>query len=116
MVYNPEKLWGQTLDARANSTTDKANETNIVWHGKVVNIDDNRNSKRIQVRIEGFDSPNLADSDLPWCVSMMPNFFYCLPQVGEHVLVMFMNPWAKSYTRLYMGPLQAGNNGEQQYT
>ena len=47
---------------------------------------------------------------------MMPNFFYCLPQVGEHVIVFLMNPWNTTHTRVYAGPLQTGNFGEQEYS
>ena len=112
--HNPEKTFGRILDHQEISKTNPANVTDIAYHGKVVSIDDEDNLKQIQVRIEGIDDISL-DHELPWAVSLMPNFFFCLPQVGEHVIIMFMNPWNLSSTRLYMGPLQAKNNGEQQY-
>lgn len=114
MSRNPEKAFGRMLDEQSNSRTNSANVTNIAYHGKVVDIDDPENSKRIRVRIEGVDDISL-DDELPWSVSLMPNFFYCLPQVGEHVVIMFMNPWNFGSTRLYMGPLQTKNEGEQKY-
>ena len=114
MRHNQERMLGRILDDRQTSRTNPANVTNIAYHGKVVDIDDPINSKRIRVRIEGIDDISL-DHELPWAVSLMPNFFYCLPQVGEHVIIMFVNPWNKNFTRLYMGPLQTKNLGEQPY-
>lgn len=114
MRHNPEKTLGKILDSEETARAVSANVTNVAYHAKVVDIDDPENSKRIKVRIVGVDD-GTEDKDLPWCVSLMPNFFYCLPQVDEHVVIFMMAPWNKSYTRLYSGPLQTGNFGEQIY-
>jgi phage baseplate assembly protein gpV len=108
-------MFGRLLSDQESSRTISANVTSTVYHGKVVDISDPTNSKRIRVRIVGIDDL-LTDDSLPWAMSAMPNFFYCLPQVGEHVLIIMMNPWNKTYTRIYMGPLQTENFGEQPYT
>lgn len=115
MRHNPEREFGRLLSDQGSSRSISANVTSAAYHGKVVNISDPTNSKKIQVRISGVDDL-LVDADLPWAMSAMPNFFYCLPQVGEHVIIFLMSPWNKTFARIYMGPLQTGNFGEEQYT
>jgi len=115
MPMFPERSLGKIVDEVEVSRSPSANVTQIAYHGKVISNEDPLNSKRVQVRIEGIDD-STKDADLPWCVSMMPNFFYCLPQVGEHVIIFFMNPWNARHTRLYSGPLQTKNFGEQGYS
>ncbi len=112
--HNPEKAFGRVLNNEENSRSNSADETPIAYHGKVVTIEDQKNSKRIRVRILGIDDLTLTE-ELPWAISAMPNFFFCLPQLGEHVLVFLMNPWNKQFTRVYMGPLQTENNGEESF-
>jgi len=114
MRHNPESLWGKVLNDKEESRVAPAGVTGIAYHGKVVNIEDPKNSKRVQVRIQGIDD-SLKDEELPWAISAMPNFFFCLPQVDEHVVVFMMKPWNKHFTRIYMGPLQTGNNGEEPF-
>ena len=115
MRHNPERSLGKILDNEEVGHGTSANVTNVAYHGRVVDIEDPENSKRIKVRITGVDDAT-EDKNLPWCVSLMPNFFYCLPQVDEHVVIFMMSPWNKSFTRLYSGPLQTGNFGEQPFS
>lgn len=114
MRHYPEKTLGRVLNDTDTSRTGSATVTSIVYHGKVINIEDNLNSKRVQVRIVGIDD-GVSDENLPWAISSMPNFFFCLPQIGEHVLVFMMNPWNKRFTRVWMGPIQTENFLEQTY-
>ncbi len=114
MRHNPEKMLGRVLNDQDSTRVGSATVTSTVFHGKVVNIDDDLNSKRVQVRITGIDD-GVEDENLPWAMSSMPNFFYCMPQVGEHVLVFMMNPWNKRFTRIWMGPIQTENFFEQPY-
>lgn len=113
--HNPERTLGKILDDQETSRSNSANVTGVAYHAKVVNNNDPENSKRIQVKIEGIDDATPVDK-LPWCISPMPNFFFCLPQIGEHVIVFMMNPWNNNFTRIYFGPLQTENFGEQQYS
>ena len=108
MRHNPERYLGKILDNEQTSRGTSADVTNVAYHGRVVDIDDPKNSKRIKVRILGVDD-GIKDVDLPWCISSMPNFFFCLPQVDEHVVVFMMLPWNKFYTRVYSGPMMPGN-------
>ena len=110
----PEQTMGQTFQNEETNRTKTANVTDVIAHGQVVNIEDELNSKRIQVKLESQDQYNNEET-LVWCISVMPNFFYCQPQVGEHVVVFMKNPWNPSDTRFYMAPIQTGNFGEQQY-
>ena len=115
MRHNPEKSLGKILDNEETSRTTSANVTGVAYHAKVVDNEDPKNSKRVRARIEGIDDAT-PDGKLPWCISSLPNFYFCVPQVGEHVVLYMMNPWNKDHTRLYMGPLQTGNFGEQAYS
>ena len=63
--YNPERSLGKVLSDEETSSTNSANVTEIAYHAEVVNNDDPKNSKRIQVRIETVDFSTL-DDDLPW--------------------------------------------------
>ena len=114
MRHNPERSIGKILDSEETSRGTSANMTNVAYHGRVVDIDDPKNSKRVKVKILGVDD-GIEDVNLPWCVSSMPNFFFCLPQVDEHVIVFMMAPWNKMFTRVYFGPIQTGNFGEQPF-
>ena len=114
MRHNPEKYLGKILDDEETSSKQSANVTNIAYHARVIGNEDPKNSKRVKARIEGIDD-GVSDTNLPWCVSLMPNFFFYLPQPDEHVIVMLTNPWNKNFTRFYMGPVQSGNFGEQVY-
>lgn len=98
---------GRILSNQESNVNSPATTTSIIYHGLVVNNDDPEKLKRIQVRIFGVDD-NFADSDLPWCISSIPDFFHSIPQNGECVLIMMMNPWNSSYGRIYFGTLQLG--------
>jgi len=107
--HNKVMSLGRILDDHESTTANSANSTSIAFHALVVNNDDPYRLKRIQVRIEGIDD-NTTDNDLPWCISTIPDFFHSIPQIGECVIVMMMNPWNKSYARIYFGTLQLGES------
>lgn len=109
---SPERIL-RNLVSGSNSSSGKggAIETEILYHAKVVSIDDPYNSKRIKVRIDGEDN-NVVDNDLPWCFSMMPSFFHCIPMVGEHVLCVLKNPWNKKHSRFWVGPIFADDSNK----
>lgn len=107
--HNMMGSFGRMLDDHESTRASAANTTNIAFHGLVVSNEDPEKLKRIKVRIDGIDE-GFADNELPWCVSTLPDFFHHIPQVGECVFIMMMNPWNKSYARLYLGTLQLGDN------
>lgn len=113
--HTPNRILGRMIADHEATRNNAANVTQIVHHAKVINIDDPINSKRIKARIDGVDDA-LVDGNLPWCVSLTPNFFYWVPQVGEYVAIIMVNPWNKNWSRFYFGPIQSGNFGEQSYS
>ena len=107
--HNMIRSLGRMLDDHESTTENSANATSIAFHALVVNNEDPEKLKRIQVRIDGIDDKTV-DTDLPWCISSVPDFFHSIPQIGECVIIMMMNPWNKSYARIYFGTLQLGAN------
>lgn len=105
--HNKIMSLGRILSEQESNVNTPATTTSIIYHGLVVNSDDPEKLKRIQVRIFGIDD-NFADTDLPWCISSIPDFFHSIPQKGECVLILMMNPWNQSYGRVYLGTLQLG--------
>jgi len=102
----------QSLCTFANSSSkNSAVETEILYHAKVVSVEDPWNCKRIKVRIDGVDN-SFRDKELAWCIPFMSSFFHCLPLVGEHVLCFCKNPWNKAFDRFWIGPILTGDNTE----
>jgi len=110
---NPERVLTAGYSLNQSPLVKNAKITQIIAHGKVINIDDPKDSKRIQVRIPVIDDL-LDDEKLPWCISTMPNFFYCLPQVDEYVIILLSNPWIDFSGRFYFGPIMTGDNTDEQ--
>ena len=114
MRHNPERAFGRMLDNEAVSRATSANVTNVAYFGRVVDIDDPENLNRIRVKIAGIDD-GVETYNLPWCISSMPNYFFCIPQLNEAVIVFLMAPWNKKGLRVYYGPMTPGDFGEIQF-
>lgn len=91
-----------------------AQETRILYSAVVVSNDDEKDSRRVKVRIYELDSPEEKLENLPYCIPLMPNYFYCIPQPGEHVLVLLRNPWTNLKGRYYFGPVMSGEETDNQ--
>jgi hypothetical protein len=114
--HDPLRPFSDVISDKKSTKVKSAPVTFVAYYGQVTSNQDQNNSKLIQVRVEGIDDAIALDKDLPWCMSASPNFFYCLPQVDEFVFLFIMNPWNKNGKRVYFGPMQTGNFGEQPYS
>ena len=116
MSRNNQQSTMMRILSEKNSVRGKgsATATKISYFAKVIDNVDPLNLKRIKVRIEGIDD-GVVNGDLPWCISMMPNFYFWIPQKDEAVGIILMNPWNNAYARLYFGPIQLGDETEQSY-
>ena len=74
----------------------------IMYNGEVVEVFND--TKLIRVRIPGIDNKLTLDK-IPTCIPLLPSFIYCLPKVGEHVMVILQNPWSTHVGRYYIGPI-----------
>jgi hypothetical protein len=102
----------QHIDSGLNSNIVLARTTNILNHAIVVANEDNSIKRRIKVRIFNLDQQSIPDLDLPWVFPLIPSYISAIPKVGEHVIVIFTNPWDWSSTRYYIGPIQSEFGGE----
>lgn len=103
----------------SNSGQDKTSSdgtvsNRIVYPAKVVNSSDPSGQNRLQVRIvdvaidgkqKGGRDAHATDSQLPWCMPLVPEFFHVRPQVDEMVWVILENPYDNSSTRYWSGPI-----------
>jgi len=111
--HNPEGAFRQLLNATGETDKKPASITKIIYNAKVVDIDDPKNSRRIKVKISGMDD-NTPVAELPWCISIMPTFFYVLPMINEHVLIFLQNPWNVQQGRYWIGPIMSGDETDGQ--
>lgn len=104
------------LSDKGQSTFSSSGNVNgrILYPAKVVNVDDPSNQNRIQARIievdvngnqRGGKDAHATDSQLPWCMPLVPEFFHVRPQVDELVWVILENPSDNSSTRYWSGPV-----------
>ena len=75
-----------------------------IFYGEVMNIDDETDGGRIQVRIPELDN-RTADNDLPDCYPMHPKFFHVYPQVGEMVRIFVQDTNLPMRSRFWVGPV-----------
>lgn len=112
---NPERILGQLLNDVTSTTNSNATVEKTMYSAVVVSTDDPKNSNRIKVSIPGIDD-GTPINDLPWCLSMMPAFFYNMPMKNELVFVYMQNPWNIYQGRYWIGPIMTENNtNEEQY-
>lgn len=87
---------------------------NSLYFGKVQSIDDDKNSGRIKVFIDGIDKP-MKETDtliknLPLCYPLLSRIVHVMPKVGEMVLVLMTNLNKNSNStklgnRYWIGPM-----------
>ena len=101
-----ENLLKTALERTHESNTRPAHVTNVFYAGRVVSVNDPEKKRRIQVRIPFIDD-EVADSDLPWCNTLLPPFLHMLPVKDELVIVFLQNPWVKRSGRFYFFTVMA---------
>lgn len=84
----------------------KENENKQIYIGIVINIDDDKNTGNLKIRIKGVDD-NVSDGELPNSFPILPKFVNIYPKVGEAVLVFNFNDIKKD--RLWLGPIVSQN-------
>jgi len=87
---------------RHDYSSDKNNS--ILYHARVININDPLESMRIQVRIKGIDD-KINDENLPWCNCFLPMIHYLLPKRDELVKVILFNSKETQLRRQWVGPV-----------
>ncbi len=100
----------QYKDISGNESAYKFTEGfQMISHGEVVDIDDNKNLGRIKVKLFGSTSAggdkNIATSNLAWCTPLLPKMFSVTPKVGEAVIIFQFNQNKTHVDRLYLGPI-----------
>ncbi len=94
--------------------SDSNNDNRIIYPAIVVNVDDQAGFNRIQARIVSLDKNGqiiegkdrlIADSDLPLCIPMIPEFVHVRPKVGEMVIIISENSTDITSPRFYFGPI-----------
>jgi hypothetical protein len=91
------------------SNPNKTEHANIVrnrtiFYGEVINIADETDGGRIQVRIPELDN-RTANNDLPWCYPLLPKFFHLYPQVGEMVRIFIEDTKFPERSRFWLGSI-----------
>lgn len=108
--FNPETILKRSINRHIDADTSALTIPSAgVYYAQVLNIDDEKNSKRIQVRIPGIDNPNTPLELLPWCMATTPPFLFYLPMVGEMVMVHITSLVNNTIGRLYYGPIMTDN-------
>jgi hypothetical protein len=88
--------------------------TRSIYPAIVVSIDDPLSQNRIKARIVSLDENgdivggkdrDVPDSNLVYCIPLMPEFFHVRPLVDEMVFVMLENPTDISAPRFWIGPI-----------
>lgn len=82
----------------------------MITHGEVVDVNDDKNLGRIKVKLfgpasAGGDKNITTISELAWCTPMLPKVFSVTPKVGEAVIVFQFNKNLTHADRLYLGPI-----------
>jgi len=75
-----------------------------IFYGEVMNITDETDGGRIQVRIPELDN-RTANNELPWCYPLLPKFFHIYPQVGEMVRIFLEDTKFPERSRFWMGSI-----------
>lgn len=75
-----------------------------IFYGEVINISDETDGGRIQVRIPELDN-RTADEDLIWSYPLLPKFFHIYPQVGEMVRIFIEDNKFPQRSRFWMGSI-----------
>ena len=78
--------------------------TPIIKYGKVLSVDDNKDSDRIKVRIIPDDNSKTFD-ELPYAFPLLPKALHVKPKVNEGVFVFFMVSDDENSQRFYIGPV-----------
>jgi hypothetical protein len=83
-----------------------------VYFGKVLSVNDDNNTGKIKVFINGIDPPNTKDdgSTLPETYPLLSRIVHIMPKVGEIVLVFYANSLKDKETQLkgnrfWIGPI-----------
>jgi len=99
MSYN-KPIIQQSNPYKQQPVTISPNRT--IYYGTVVNIIDETDGGRINVRIPDLDNKT-GDQDLPWCYPLLPKFFHVIPQVGEVVRVFIEDIKYPERSRYWLG-------------
>jgi len=75
-----------------------------IFYGEVINITDDTDGGRIQVRIAELDN-RISDEDLPWSYPLMPKFFHIYPQKGEIVRIFLEDNKFPQRSRFWIGSI-----------
>jgi hypothetical protein len=82
----------------------------MISHGEVVDVFDDKNLGRIKVKLfgpatAGGDKNITSISELAWCTPLLPKMFSVTPKVGEVVIIFQFNQNTTHVDRLYLGPI-----------
>jgi len=91
----------QTSNPYKSVGTPESN-TRTIFYGEVINIEDQTDGGRIQVKIPSLDN-RTSNDDLPWCYPLLPKFFHIYPQVGEMVRVFIEDARYPERSRFWLG-------------
>lgn len=81
----------------------------LLYYGKVVSNIDDKEAKRIKVRIDGLDDA-LTDDKLPYSFPILPKNISVLPKINELVIVMIADMGNSTQDRFYFGSLTPQQN------
>lgn len=87
------------------NTTSTPDDPIIIRICKVLSVEDNTAGLRIKVRLEPEDGDIDKDSDLPYCLPLLPKMLHINPKVGESVLVFLSVQGRPRGARFFLGPL-----------
>jgi hypothetical protein len=81
-----------------------------IYIAKVVSVEDNNNTGRIKVFIDGIDQSKTPINSLPYVYPLMSRIVHVMPKVGESVLVFFADSKKEKESqilsnRFWIGPI-----------
>lgn len=92
-----------------HKSTNENSGIQMIYHGKVVNIEDKFDSGIIKVRINGLDK-SVSDENLPPCYPLLPKYLNIYPKIDERVIIFLHTikngpSNANQEKRYWLGPL-----------
>lgn len=103
-MFEKEFYGDSIFNSKSELDRNKANRNKTIYLGKVVDIKDDNDARRIRVRVPELDI-NIIDTDLPICYPKESIFFNVYPLVGESVYVYVSDPNKPYNDRLWSGPI-----------
>ena len=100
---NASRMFETMFNNVSSTGTRSADVIPIFYIGEVIDHKDPLKSRRVKVKIYGIDDP-LSPETIPWSKSILPEFFFMIPLVGERVVVLLKDPWDYQSERYYIGP------------